>query len=409
MIVKILKKSATFKGVSYNTEKVEKDRGELMLVKNFGMLQGLEQLRPQDYINYLEAVSSRSTRTKYPQFHVVISGKGRSHSKEELTDIAQQWMQGMGYGEQPYLLIFHKDTANNHIHLVSTRVGKDGKKISDSYEKLRAYRVLNRITGEDEKQAVTAHLEKALTYGISTRAQFMMILEAQGYALVLKNDQYAISKYGRELARLDLAKVDTNIKTREKDVNRIRQIRAVIEKYRTIHDPSVYRTESGYTSALASFLEEKFGLQVLFHGKADKPPYGYTLIDHSGKAVYKGGEIIPLAEFIAPVQQTDGEQTQPEATAKPKASIEPEKPQPSMEPEHTENELPKSDEIIEESPSVHFQETEWDGPSAYPELYAADPDFQLAPIDINITDDIDDEAILGRNRRRKHKARTNTR
>lgn len=145
MIVKILKKSATFKSVRYNTGKVGKDRGELLLVRNFGALEGMENLRPQDYINYLEAVSARSTRTKYPQFHVAISTKGRQHSKGELADIAQQWMQGMGYGQQPYLLIFHKDTANNHVHLVSTRVGRDGKKISDSYEKLRAYRVLNRI------------------------------------------------------------------------------------------------------------------------------------------------------------------------------------------------------------------------------------------------------------------------
>lgn len=407
MIVKILKKSATFKGVSYNTEKVEKDRGELMLVKNFGMLQGLEQLRPQDYINYLEAVSSRSTRTKYPQFHVVISGKGRSHSKEELTDIAQQWMQGMGYGKQPYLLIFHKDTTNNHIHLVSTRVGKDGKKISDSYEKLRAYRVLNRITGEDEKQAVAAHLEKALTYSISTRAQFMMILEARGYALTLKDDQYAISKYGRELAQLDLAKIDANIRSRENYASRIGQIRSIIEKYRTIHDPSLYRTETGYTSALATFLREKFGLQVLFHGKGNKPPYGYTLIDHSGKAVFKGGEIMALAEFIAPIQQTYREKKQPEKTAKSQPSTKTEKPQVSMEPGNTEAELPEGDKAIEESPSADFQETQLE-PSAYSETYS-EPDFQLPSIDINISDDIDDEAILGRNRRRKRKARTNTR
>ncbi|MEN5057145.1 relaxase/mobilization nuclease domain-containing protein [Sphingobacterium kitahiroshimense] len=409
MIVKILQKSATFKGVSYNTDKIEKDRGELMLVKNFGMLQGLEQLRPQDYINYLEAVSSRSTRTKYPQFHVVISGKGRSHSKEELTDIAQQWMQGMDYGEQPYLLIFHKDTDNNHIHLVSTRVGKDGKKISDSYEKLRAYRVLNRITGEDEKQAVAAHLEKALAYGISTRAQFMMILEAKGYALALKDNAYAISKYGRELARLDLAKIDMNINARQKDVGRIRQIRAIIEKYRTIHDPSLYRTETGYTSALTTFLQEKFGLQVFFHGKGDKPPYGYTLIDHSGRAVYKGGEIMALAELIEPMQQTNREQAQPQETAKPQVFTETENSQDSMETEHTESELSESGEIIEEPPPGDFQEIQWEIPSAYPERYSSEPDFLLPTIDINISDDIDDEAILGRNRRRQRKARTNTR
>src|SRR5690606_29651000 len=121
MIVRILKKSETFKGVRYNTSKVEKNKGELMKVQNFGALQALNLLRPQDYRNYLEAISARNSRIKYPQFHVVISAKGRSHSKEELTITAEQWLKGMGYGEQPYLLIFHKDTSNNHIHIVSTR------------------------------------------------------------------------------------------------------------------------------------------------------------------------------------------------------------------------------------------------------------------------------------------------
>src|SRR5690606_34883352 len=73
----------------------------------------------------------------------------------------------------------------------------------------------------------------------------------------------------------------------------------IIERYRTMHDPAPYLTESGYTSALAEFLHGKFGMQFLFHGKDGKPPYGYTLIDHAGKAVYKGGEIMALSEIMA--------------------------------------------------------------------------------------------------------------
>src|SRR5690606_24014541 len=78
MIVKILKPSTTFKGVRYNTNKVDKDKGELMKVANFGALQALQNLRPTDYVNYLEAQSAASKRTKYPQLHAVISCKGRS-------------------------------------------------------------------------------------------------------------------------------------------------------------------------------------------------------------------------------------------------------------------------------------------------------------------------------------------
>lgn len=58
-----------------------------------------------------------------------------------------------------------------------------------------------------------------------------------------------------------------------------------------------------YSSKLAEFLQAKFGLELTFHAAAGKPAYGYTLIDHSRKAVYKGSEVLNLQKLLAPVSQ----------------------------------------------------------------------------------------------------------
>ncbi|MEC3879092.1 MULTISPECIES: relaxase/mobilization nuclease domain-containing protein [Parapedobacter] len=384
MIVKILKPSATFKGVRYNTNKVDKDKGELMKTANFGTLQALQNLRPKDYVIYLEAQSAASKRTKYPQLHAVISCKGRSHSKQELTAIAEQWLKGMGYGEQPYLLVFHKDTANNHIHIVSTRVDRDGKKINDSFEKIRAYEVLNRIVGVDEKQEIDKNIEKALSYGFSTRAQFMMLLEARGYSLKLSDGVYQISRYGKRQGTVSLEQVDAKISTFDKDIDRLAQLRAVFAKYRSQYDPAIVHVPaplpgnrpsapSGYTSAMAQMLSGKFGVQIIFHGKDGKPPYGYTVIDHSRKMVYKGKDLMPLAEFIRSSEDS------PEISAK------------ADRPEPTERERKSVSEEMA-AYTDHAQETS---------------EHWIPNIQIDIAHDIDDEAVHGR--RRKRKSRTNTR
>lgn len=386
MIVKILKPSATFQGVRYNTNKVDKDKGELMKVANFGALQALQNLRPKDYVNYLEAQSSASSRTKYPQLHAVISCKGCSHSKQKLTAIAEQWLNGMGYGQQPYLLVFHKDTANNHIHIVSTRVDRDGKKINDRFEKIRAYEVLNRIVGVDEKQEIDKNIEKAFSYGFSTRAQFMMLLEARGYSLKLSDGVYQISRYGKRQGTVSLEQVDAKIGTFDKDIDRLAQLRAVFAKYRNRYNPAVVHVPaplpgnrpsapSGYTSAMAQMLSVKFGIQIIFHGKDGKPPYGYTLIDHSRKMVYKGKDLMPLAEFIAPSQDT------PEISAK----------------------ADRAEPTEKERKPLHEE------PTTYTDYVQGISEQWMPNIQIDIADDIDDEAIHGRNRRRKRKTRTNTR
>lgn len=415
MIVKILDPSTTFKGVSYNTKKVDKDKGELMKVSGFGALEALQNLRPKDYVNYLEAQSAASKRTKYPQLHAVISCKGRSHSKEELTTIAEQWLNGMGYGQQPYLLVFHKDTANNHIHIVSTRVDRNGKKINDSFEKIRAYEVLNRIVGVDEKQELDKNIEKALSYGFSTRAQFMMLLEAQGYSLTLSDGAYQISRYGKKQGTVSLEKVDAKIGTFSKDIDRLAQLRAVFAKYCSQYDPAVVHIPpplpgnrssppSGYTSAMAQMLTNKFGVQIIFHGKDGKPPYGYTVIDHSRKMVYKGKDLMPLAEFITPSEDrheispkvnitkptVKGRVSRPEEIITQSGYVQSSK---DGLAESTEKERkPLSEEAVTYTDHVQGTSEQW-----------------MPNIQIDISDDVDDEAIHGRNRRRKRKAQTNTR
>lgn len=403
MIVKFLRPATSFKGVGYSFAKMLLDKGELMQVENFEALGALSNPRPEDYVNYLEAVTRQSKRIIYPQLHVTISTKGRDHSKSELTDIAEKWLEGMGYGSHPYLIIFHKDTQNNHVHMVSTRIGRDGKKVKDSYERVKGYQVLNEIMGLDQNLQVQKDKNHALTYHFSSRAQFMMLLELKGYTLNLKHNIYQIFKFGKNLDSLPVEKVDERIADHQQNKKRLDQLRAIIEKYRPDFNPELFPETSklagggegkttGYSSDLSKMLLRDFGLQIFFHARDGKQPYGYTVIDHAKNAVYKGGDLMPLAEFI--------------------------KPAPEQRSHANSNEPTQVSEFLEfddlEPQQNYGNEPEYwyaDDAGNYHTDFAG---FQTSgitvpPLRIDIAGDIDDEQINGRNRKRKRKARTNTR
>ena len=58
MTVKILSSTSTFKGVSYNTNKMESGKGELMKFKNFGYLQSAQKVTPDEMKTFLKAYSN---------------------------------------------------------------------------------------------------------------------------------------------------------------------------------------------------------------------------------------------------------------------------------------------------------------------------------------------------------------
>ena len=51
-------------------------------------------------------------------------------AKEKLVQIASIYMNKIGFGEQPYLVYQHHDAGHPHIHIVTTNIQRDGKRIS---------------------------------------------------------------------------------------------------------------------------------------------------------------------------------------------------------------------------------------------------------------------------------------
>lgn len=297
MIVHILPPADGFPAVSYNTDKVDNNKGELMMVTNFGALQGLMKVRPEDYKNHLAMISATNKHVKRPQFHVVISAEGRTYDKYELTAIGEEWLAQMGYEKQPYLIIFHKDTANNHVHLVTARIDRSGKKISDRFEKIRAVAALNRVLGIDARYNAKSDIENALAFRFATEAQFRMILESKGYVLQERDGKYGVIKYGHLQETVDRNLIVASL-SKDADQQRKVQLKAWFHKYAAAHDTTLVKVRKGYQSEFASVMKTKFGIELVFHASGDKPPYGYSVIDHSGKNVFKGGELLPLKELL---------------------------------------------------------------------------------------------------------------
>ncbi|MFY1047476.1 relaxase/mobilization nuclease domain-containing protein [Chryseobacterium sp. GP-SGM7] len=322
MIVKIMASAGSdFPGVNYNDKKVSEIKGELMKMKNFPSFinknSGKKQVK-----DYLKAISNGNKKVLKPQFHSIISTKFQEHSKEELTKIAEGFMDEMGYGRQPFIIVYHNDTENSHVHIVTTRVDKEtGKKINDSYEKLKAQKSLSDTLEKIYGIKPEEKLNRLLNYNISSLNQLETLLDRNGYKLgkntndekyliLLKNGVIQRTISGNQLAF-----------DNKNDKNRTKQLRAILWKYKNIYSHKVFKVEDfrkqegmlpeekirekdqlvpkiEFESELQKKLRDVFGIDVVFHHKDEYQPFGYTLIDHKTGSVYKGSEIMKMSELF---------------------------------------------------------------------------------------------------------------
>lgn len=109
----------------------------------------------------LKLVASFNPKCEKNTFHVSLSFPPDEHpSTNLLIEIADDFMERMGYGEQPYGVFQHHDTDNDHIHIVSTRVNWQGKRINDSMEKVRASKICADLEKKYKLQQVNHERKK---------------------------------------------------------------------------------------------------------------------------------------------------------------------------------------------------------------------------------------------------------
>ena len=145
MVAKITIGSSLFGAIKYNADKVNEGKGQLLDTNKIfnagnGKVDVIQTLRD------FERCLPGKIRTEKPVVHVSLN----PHPDDKLTDgelsaIAHEYMQRMGYGDLPYIVVKHEDIGRHHIHIVSLRVNEQGKCIDKSFNYPRSKRITRDI------------------------------------------------------------------------------------------------------------------------------------------------------------------------------------------------------------------------------------------------------------------------
>ena len=145
MIAKISSTENLGGALGYNFKKVEKGEANILLAAE--LYQDKDgRYTMEDVLADMEALIPKNGRTKKTVFHCSLNPHpDEKLSDERLTQIAKEYMEALGYGNQPYIVFKHNDIAREHIHIVSLRIDGEGKKINDKFEKRRSKQITDTL------------------------------------------------------------------------------------------------------------------------------------------------------------------------------------------------------------------------------------------------------------------------
>ena len=145
MIAKISSTENLGGALGYNFKKVEK--GEASILHAAELYQNKEgRYTMEDVLVDMEALIPKKCRTKKTVFHCSLNPHPDERlSDETLMQIAKEYMEALGYGNQPYIVFKHNDIAREHIHIVSLRVDSEGRKLNDRFEKRRSKQITDAL------------------------------------------------------------------------------------------------------------------------------------------------------------------------------------------------------------------------------------------------------------------------
>ena len=144
MVANIRSRPSPSGALYYNKEKVDKDEAEVLLWQK--ILEPFDKHGRMDidacmdsFRPYFEA----NRRTTNTVFHVLLNPSPEDKlTGEQLRETAKEYMERMGYGDQPYIVFKHNDISREHLHIVSLRVDEQGRKLPHDFEARRSMEIL---------------------------------------------------------------------------------------------------------------------------------------------------------------------------------------------------------------------------------------------------------------------------
>jgi hypothetical protein len=73
------------------------------------------------------------------------SPQDRRLTDAEFADIGQQYLDGMGFGDCPFVIVRHDDTDHQHIHLLASRITTSGEVVSDKQDFKRSEALIHKL------------------------------------------------------------------------------------------------------------------------------------------------------------------------------------------------------------------------------------------------------------------------
>ncbi|WP_222165876.1 relaxase/mobilization nuclease domain-containing protein [Edaphocola aurantiacus] len=112
----------------YNERKVERAEASLLMAVGFGRDAG--DLSFKSKLDRFQKLTGQNQRTQTNTLHISLNFSRQDVLDDELLcRLASDYMQAIGFGQQPYLVYRHYDAAHPHIHVATVNIAISGERI----------------------------------------------------------------------------------------------------------------------------------------------------------------------------------------------------------------------------------------------------------------------------------------
>jgi hypothetical protein len=333
MVAKITSPHSVKRALNYNEKKVQNGQAVCIYAGNF--LKDLGKMNFYDKLQRFQDLISLNDRAqKSNTLHISLNFQPSEKLNQKiLTSIANEYMERIGFGKQPYLIYEHRDAGHPHIHIVTTNIDSTGKRI-DTYNigKLKSEVARNEIenkfglvratnviqTGRhkidirkveygkvETKRAITKVLDEVMTrYNFNSLSSFNAILKTFNVLADRGKEGGRIHKFKGLLYYIlnqKGEKVSVPIKSSliysKPTLERLESLFKINEPKRNrlcLHLRNrVYSELNTNSKSLVDFVDtlKKTNIDTVLRQNETGLIYGITFVDHLNKAVFNGSEL----------------------------------------------------------------------------------------------------------------------